>query len=436
MAERRAAVTGLGCISALGVGTEATWQGLCEGASGIRPITAFDAGKFDVASGGQVENFRARDFVPKSYRKAVKVMARDIELAVGAADLGFRDAGIKTRGIDDEGDSVEPGRLGCNIGAGLICSDLNELGLAVNTALVDGKFDLKLWGQTGMSNLTPLWLLKYLPNMLSCHVTIIHGCEGPSNCITCSDASGQMSVGEAARYILRNTADVAIAGGAESKLNPMGMLRQHLLGRLCGPSDDPAAAVRPFDAGHAGTLVGEGGGLLILEDMDRARSRGARVYAEVVGFGGACDPDGADIRRPNAGGISLAVKRAMKDAGIGPEKLGAIMVHGTGVPGEDVAEADGWAEALGDRIEQIPACCLTGAVGSLFAGHGGLEVAIAAKAIAEQKLPATVNHQSPTDRCRLNFSPRSRDVEMEYILSAAFGVGGQSAAVVLKRVDS
>ncbi len=436
MTDRRVGISGIGCLSALGIGPEATWQALVEARAGIAPIEAFDAGQFDVPAGGEVADFKARKYVPKSYRKAVKVMARDIELAVGAADVAFRDAGIATRGLE-QGDPVEPGRLGCNIGAGLICSDLDELGLAVNTAVDEqGKFSLQLWGRTGMENLTPLWLLKYLPNMLSCHVTIIHGCQGPSNCITCSDPSGQMAVGEAARYILRGTADVVVAGGAESKINPMGLLRQHLLGRLCTAGTDPAGALRPFDKDHAGTLVGEGGGLLILEEMARAAGRGARVYAEIVGFGGACDPAGIEIDKPNVGAMDLAIRRALRDAEIGPEQIDGIFAHGSGVPAEDDLEAAAWAQALGDRVEQIPATCLTGAIGSLMAGHGGMELAAAALALHHQQMPGTVNFQSPSDSCRLRLSGQMRPAEMQYVLSASFGVGGQSAAVILKRAES
>ena len=302
MTQRRVAITGLGVVTPAGVGMDAFWQAALEGRSGVRNIGLFDPSEFPCKIGGELANFSARTFVPKDYRKAVKVMARDIEIAVAAADLAFRDSGIVTKGIDPEKTTIASGRLGCNIGAGLICSDLDELGQAVMTSLTEGKFDLKLWGASGMNNLTPLWLLKYLPNMLSCHVTIIHAAEGPSNTITCGDASGHLAVGEATRLIERGGADVVIAGGAESKLNPMGLLRQGLLKRMCTSGNDtPASACRPFDAGHCGTVIGEGGGLLILEDLQRAQQRGAKIYAEIVGFGGACDPQGIDVLRPTAG---------------------------------------------------------------------------------------------------------------------------------------
>ncbi len=242
MPERRVAITGLGVVTPAGVGAESLWQTLLEARSCVRTIRRFDPSKFPCHIGGELEEaFSARSFVPKDYRKAVKVMARDIEIAVAAADLAFRDAGLVTAGTGGEGSTVSSGRLGCNIGAGLICSDLNELGAAVSTAVTEGKFDLRKWGSGGMNNLTPLWLLKYLPNMLACHVTIIHAAKGPSNTITCGDASGHLTVGEAARLVARGEADVVIAGGAESKLNPMGLLRQALLRRLCTNRNDQAS---------------------------------------------------------------------------------------------------------------------------------------------------------------------------------------------------
>ena len=434
MADRRVAITGLGVVTSAGIGMSELWQALLAGKSSVKPVSLFDAGQFACKFAGQLDDFSARNYVPKDYRKAVKVMARDIEIAVAAADMAFRDSGIVTRGIDPAKTAIEPKRLGCNIGAGLICSVLDELGAAVMSSLEDGKFSLKLWGSTGMNNLTPLWLLKYLPNMLSCHVTIIHGAEGPSNCITCGDASGCLAIGEAASYITRGTADVAIAGGAESKLNPMGLLRQGMLKRLCiGNGMAPAEICRPFDERHCGTIIGEGGGLVILEDMDRAKARGAKIYAELVGFGAACDPAGIDVLKPTAGGMDLAVKKAIRSAGIAPEEVGMIVAHGTAVPGEDAAEAAAWQQALGSHAAETPAVALTGAMGCLFAGAGGVATATAAMALTNQVVPPTVNFSQPAGDCGMNFSNQARSASMEYAVIGSFTVGGQSGACVLKR---
>lgn len=434
MADRRVAITGLGVVAPNACGPAAFWDKLIEGQSGIDRISAFDPTNFPCRIGGELRDFSARGYVPRDYRKAVKVMARDIEIAVAAADMAFRDSGIVTKGVDPAATTIDSRRLGCNIGAGLICSDLNELGAAVNTAVIDGKFDLKAWGSSGMTNLTPLWLLKYLPNMLSCHVTIIHGAEGPSNTITCGDASGHLAIGEAARLVARGGADVVIAGGAESKLNPMGMLRQQLLKRVCTTGNDsPTSACRPFDAGHGGAVVGEGGGLVILEEMSRAKARGARIYAEIAGFGAACDPCGLDVMNPTAGGLENAAAKAVAQAGIDASELGMILAHGTAVPGEDACECAAWKAALGEKAASIPAFALTGATGSLFAGAGAMEVAAAALALHNQVVPQTVNFASLADGCNLNLSARQRPMNADYVITGSFGIGGQSGALVLRK---
>ncbi|MDP6044773.1 MAG: beta-ketoacyl synthase N-terminal-like domain-containing protein, partial [Phycisphaerae bacterium] len=325
-------------------------------------------------------------------------------------------------------------RLGCNIGAGLICCELDELGQAAKTSVTDGKFDMKTWGDSGMNNLTPLWLLKYLPNMLSCHVTIIHGAEGPSNCITCGATSGILSVAEAARWIARNAADVAVAGGAEAKLTPLGVLRQSLLGRLCTDSNDnPESACRPFDATHNGTVMGEGGGLLIVEDAERAKSRGARIYAEIAGFGAACDPNGINVTEANCGSLDLAVTKAIADAGVTVDDIDLIVAQGTGVPGEDRCEAAAWEKVFGDKLPNIPAMAITGTTGSMFAGQSGVTMVAGALAIQHQTAAPTVNFTTPDEGCKLSLAGEARKYEIKYAVVGAFSVGGQSAACVLKR---
>jgi 3-oxoacyl-[acyl-carrier-protein] synthase II len=208
--------------------------------------------------------------------------------------FALMDAGLRTKCIVERADvpgaiNLDSTRFGANIGSGLICADLGELAQALATAAENGVFSLEAWGTRGMDNLTPLWLLKFLPNMLACHVTIVHDAQGPSNTITCAEASSHLAIGEAFRTIARGVADVCICGGAESAVNPMALLRYSIAERLSKRNAEPEKAVRPFGADRDGTAAAEGGGLVILEELDHAKRRGARIYAELIGFGAGYD---------------------------------------------------------------------------------------------------------------------------------------------------
>jgi 3-oxoacyl-[acyl-carrier-protein] synthase II len=451
---RRVVITGLGTVSALGAGARALWEGLVEGRSGLRPITAFDASGFRARLGGEVEGFSAREFVPKHYRKAVKVMARDTELAVGAALLAAEDAKLSTRAAVDE--SVAPTypgeRVGCQIGAGLIAAETAELALAAATAVDEqGRFSTRLWGTVaesggagGMDNLQPLWMLKYLPNMLACHVTIIHGCEGPSNTITCAEASGLLSLGESVRVIQRGAADACFSGGAESKLNHMGMIRLDLAGRLAATGDaaDGSAFVRPFDPAAPGTLLGEGGGVLILEEAECAARRGARVYAEVAGFGAAHGGPPYDVIDTEASpgerasdGLRWAIEAALADAAITPDQIDAIVPTGAGVAHADAAEAEALRAVFGTRLEQIPLVTIRPNVGDCQAGNGALQAAVAAMCLSDQRLPARVQHGSPATGLQAG-AASARAAPLECVLVCTTSLGGQNAALVLRATDA
>ncbi|MEX0774621.1 MAG: beta-ketoacyl synthase N-terminal-like domain-containing protein [Phycisphaeraceae bacterium] len=447
---RRVLITGLGPITGLGIGIDANWQAMLLGRSAIAPIQAFDASAFPCTLGAEVKDFKVQAYVPKSYRKAIKVMARDIELAVAAADLAARDAGLVTKGtLSEEGATTyPPRRFGANIGAGLIAADLDELTGALVEARDDhGQFDFAKWGAQGMGHLTPLWLLKYLPNMLACHVTIIHDAQGPSNTITCAEASASLSIGEALRVIQRGDADASFCGGAESKLNPMAYLRRILNGGLNitsnPPEGDPAKAVRPFCATAAGTVVGEGGGLVILEAAETFEQRKAssgdgtppRAYAAVLGFGASqsIHPQARNLKPdPQGKGVALAISAALRDAGVSPDAIDLIVPLGSGVAEFDQAEAAALRQVFSTRLAQVPVVSLVPMVGNCGAGMGGIGAAIAAKTLAEQTLPATLNCDQPLPGLRAATAP-SRPAELRHVLTYTTGLGGQNAALVLGR---
>ncbi len=431
---RRVVISGTGPISALGVGIDDTWNAMREGRSGLKPITCFDPGAFPCHVGGEVdpEIFKVRTIVPKSYRKAVKVMCRDVELAVGGAVAAVLDAGLNTAGVDNEDGHVIPSnRMGCQIGSGLIAADVQELTNAFVTSLGDDdEVDLAKWGVTGMENLTPLWLLKYLPNMLACHVTIVHDCQGPSNTITCCESSSALSVGESMRVIERGTADACLSGGAESKLNPLSYYRQTCARRLADSSGlDAADVVRPFCTEAGGTALGEGGGLLMIEAKESCLARGGQVRAELLGYAAtqSCDHDGLGA---NSEDIAAAIDNALRSASISAGDIDVIVPFGCGIPTIDAAEAKAIHSVFGDRAPSIPTVLTVPYTGNCNAGNGTIQLAVASRCLETQSLPARIN--TGTNASSLQTGPADAcDAELNTILVVSTGQGGQNTAIIL-----
>ena len=437
---RRVVITGLGPITAFGMGMDALWDAMLAGRSAIARIRSFDPGGFpcQIAAELSAEAFNVRDVVPRSYRKNTKVMCRDVDLAVGAAAAAVANAKLATKGTDPEAKpSIPPHRFGCQIGAGLIAADVDELTAALVTSLRDdGEFDLGHWGRLGMQNLTPLWLLKYLPNMLACHVTIVHDCQGPSNTITCCEASAALSLGESLRVIDRDGADACLTGGVESKLNPMAYIRLDFAGRLAPARNgvDPTAVVKPFDSEANGTVMGEGGGLLVVEAAEIAQQRGAHVYAEIAGFAATqsfCpDTIGLELDADDPS-ISDAIETALSNAGIAPEAIDAVVPFGSGIPSADRAEAAAIQRVFGARAAEIPIVTTIPFVGNCAAGNSAVSLCVGAKCLEAQKLPARLN----TTRAEgLNAcAATARDADLHSALVMTTSQGGQNAAIVLRR---
>jgi len=459
---RKVVITGVGAVSPFGVGLNPLWEGLVAGKSALGPIGRVNLAGFRSRLAGEIKDFSARDYVPKAYRKAVKVMARDTEIAVVAAKLAVEDAGLVTRVHADSGQTqttYPPERMGCQIGAGLIAAETLEMSMAMATAVPANPtpeslarsegFDLRAWGTEGenpgnggMNNLQPLWMLKYLPNMLACHVTILHGGEGPSNTITCSEASGLLCIGEGSRVIERNGADLTFSGGAESKMNLMGVLRCDFAGRLAATGDatDGGTVVRPYDPDSPGTLLGEGGGMVILEEAAGAAKRGATVYAEVAGFGAGHSGPPMIPPLPTPGpdahnlGLENAVRAALRDAGVGPESIDAIVPQGLGVPAVDALELGALRRVFGERLRTVPLVTLTPYVGDFVAGHGAFQLAVAAKCVREQRLPARLHSGAPASDALAGAAP-STPADLGHVLVCTGSMCGQSAAVVLRRAS-
>ncbi len=439
---RRVVITGVGTVTGFGYGADALWDAMIEGRSSLRRIAAFDPSGFGCQVGSEVRDFKVRDHVPKSYRKATKVMARDIELAVGAAKAAVEAAGVVTRGtaLDDQAPTFDSARIGCQIGAGLIAAEVGELSAALATAAPDGDFSYEAWGESGMGNLTPLWLLKYLPNMLACHVTIIHDARGPSNTITCAEASGLLSIGESRSVIERGDADLCFSGGAESKINHMGLIRMDKLGRLApvqvGADDaedfDGRTVVRPYSPDANGSALGEAGGIVLLEALESAEARGARIYAEAIGFGAGHAPHSGDPA-VRAEGLIAAIENALDDAAVKPDEIDAILPRATGCQEIDEEEIAALRRVFGDGLRQIPLITTTPAVGDVVASTGGVNACVAAMAIRHQTLPARINTGSCPDDLQAQAAP-SADARLRRVLVCTGALGGQNAALILQAI--
>ena len=437
MSDRRVVITGLGVVNALGLNKQEYLKGLKEGVIGVDRIKAFDPGEFSSQAGGEVSGLKIAKIVPKFYRKATKLMSRDIELAVAAADAAVRDAELITKGINgEEKPNFEPTRSGVNVGAGLICCDLVELAEAAEHAVENGTFSYQRWGNEGINQLTPLWLLKYLPNMLSCHISIIHDLQGRSNTITCAEVSGLLAIGEAYRTIARGRADLMIAGGAECKVNPMTLMRQCLLGRTStNYNDRPDQACRPFDRDADGSVVGEGGGIAILEELSHAQTRNAPIYAELKGFG-ASNNFSDDFVAPEAQGrgISIALKKALQEGQLTGDKVQLIVPHGLAVAAHDRAEAAGIRQALGKYADKPAIVTTKSRIGNCGAGAGAIDLVTAVLAISEQMIPSNANCPNPPAEYGLNvMGDKAKQAEIENALVCCYTFGGQCAAIAVSK---
>jgi len=438
MEKRRVVITGVGVVCALGTDNERYFQGLMDGVSGVDRITSFDASTFPSQIGAEIADFSFKKFVPKSYRKAAKLISRDIELAIAAADLALRDSRIKTKGTCPEEESdVDSARIGVNIGAASICCDLTELGAAVEHGLADGRFSYRKWGKEGMESLTPLWLLKYLPNMLGCHVSIIHDLQGPSNSITCAEVSGLLSIGEAYRTIARGKADVMVAGGGESKINAMEMVRHTLMGRTSTHNNDrPQEACRPFDKDADGVVLGEGAGLVVLEELDRARRRGVDIYAEITGFGASSNMSDDFIEPESEGaGIAIALDKALTEAKLTEDEIQLLIPHGEAIARHDHIESAAIGKLFADRVSDLPILATKSRMGNCGAGGSAIDLATAALAMRENKIPPNLNCPNPIKADGLNFSDSAgRHVVLNNVMSSCYTYGGQTAAMVISRI--
>ncbi|MGE3805655.1 MAG: beta-ketoacyl synthase [Gemmataceae bacterium] len=419
---RRVVLSGIGVACPIGLDATSYWQTLGTGQSGVRRLDLFDASGLPVQIGGQVVGFDAKGYLPKEQRKSLRVMARSIQLAVAAAQLAMDDGKIQK-------DQLDPTRFGIEFGAGLIASELEDLGEAarISANCQPGFIDLEKWGGEGLEAIAPLWMLKYLPNMLACHVSILHNAQGPSNTITESDVASLLALGEAYRILERDQADFFLVGGGESRLNPLSFVRQCLFQPLSRRNEEPARASRPFDRDRDGMVIGEGATVLAVEELEHAKKRGARIYAEVAGFGAAFDRD------HSGKGVARAIRAALDDADICAEQIDHINAHGVGIPAIDVWEARGLAEVFGANNASVPVFAAKSFMGNLGAAGSLTELLASVLALHHGELPATLNCEHPDADCPISLVREARQIQRPYALKLSFTDMGQCAAVVVRK---
>jgi 3-oxoacyl-[acyl-carrier-protein] synthase II len=395
----------------------------------VRPLEAFKIAGLPNDAGAEIRDFDLETYAIPKYRKALrksrKYMARDIQLAVAAALLAVHDAGLTEGGVD-------PARIGIDLGAGLISSELDELAAAIGHATPDGKpFDFQLWGRESIGMIEPIWLLKYLPNMLACHISILIDCQGPSNTITEADASSNLAIAEAARVIARGRADVMITGGADSKIHPLSVVRMALLHNMSRWNGEPSQSCRPFDRHRDGWVPGEGAGILVLEERSHALKRGARIHGEVLGGGSGSDAMPAGGLDPEGSGTFVAIKSALEEAGLNPADIGHVNAHGSATQISDLAEARALGRLFGPM--GVPVTALKGYMGNLVSGCGSVEAISSLIAVNRGRVPAILNCDQPDPAMELDLVLKSpRAARNPTFVNTNLTPNGQAAAVVIR----
>ncbi len=424
MSIRRVAITGLGLLTPCGQGWQPYWDSVGKGKSAIDQLSSFvSTESLSYKFGGEIRNFDPGDYIKQ--RKSLKVMSREIQLALAASFLAVQDSGIKLEETDRS-------RFGISLGTGIINNDLDEIAVGIRSSLDEnGQFSMDKFGQDGIRSLFPLWFLKYLPNMPACHISMTHGLRGPSNTVTTSSAAGAQAIGEGFRVIQRGDADLMIAGSTDSKLNAMGISRFQLLGLLSEQKEDSMYC--PFDRRHDGILLGEGAGLVVLEEWEHAKKRGARIYGEVLGYGSASDFNHDLHARDDFNGKRYAMTRALSDAQVNPAEVDLLMANGSGVPHEDVNESHAVESVFENSLRNLRVTGVKPITGHLVYGSGGVEVGAAALALHEGVIPQLANFQSPDPDCDLPFVKKTENFQVRRLVLNSFGFGGQNASLVLRK---
>ncbi len=410
---RRVVITGLGPVTPIGVGPEAFHLAQLEGKSGIRRITRYDPDEYQlgVKIAGEVD-VNVEEYLD---RKEARRLDRFVQLALIAAELALGDAGLEPGDLDPE-------RTGVLIGSGI-------------GGIKTWEDQFKIYFQRGPHRLSPFFIPMVISNMASGHVAMKYGFQGPSSTVVTACATGTDSVGSAARMIQHGEADVMLTGGTEASVTPMAIGGFAVMRALSTRNDEPEKASRPFDKDRDGFVLSEGAGVLVLEEYERAKRRGATIYAEIAGFGRSEDAHHITEPHPEGKGAVLAMKAAMRDGGVSPERIGYVNAHGTSTPLNDRAETLAIKQLFGDHAYRLMVSSTKSMTGHLLGAAGAVEAIATAQAIASGRIPPTINFVEAEPGMDLDYVPNEpREIRVDYALSNSFAFGGQNAVLLLKRV--
>jgi len=412
--KRRVVVTGVGLVSSLGLGNQKNWDGLLSGRSGIRTITHFDPTEFASTIAGEVPDFDPLQFVSK---KDVKKMDVFIQYAIAASEFALLDANLSTNGD-----------LGVDVGV-FLASGIGGFGTIEreHRALLKG----------GPRKISPFFIPSAIINLAAGQVSIRFGAKGPNSATATACSASAHAIGDALQIIRRGGAEVMIAGGSEAAITPMGVGGFASMRALSTRNDEPQKASRPFDRDRDGFIIGEGSGVVILEELEHAQARGAQIYCELVGYGMSADAHHMTAPAEDGAGAVRVMDNAIKDAGIVPSAIQYINAHGTSTPYNDRIETLAIKKCFGEHAQELAISSTKSMTGHLLGAAGGLEAGISALAVRHQIVPPTINLENPDPECDLDYVPNeNRTISIDYALSNSFGFGGTNASLVFKRYDA
>lgn len=409
--KRRVVVTGLGLVTPLGIGVEKTWPAIIAGTSGVGRITRFDPSELPSQIAAEVKDFDPADFIEK---KEIKKMDKFIQFGVAAAKMAVEDAGLRITDTIAE-------RVGVYVGSGMGGLPAIE---AAHSKFLEG----------GVKKVSPFFIPMTIINLVSGHIAMMHGAKGPNSAVVTACASGTHAIGDAFKIIQRGDADVMIAGGTEAVISPLGIGGFCAMRALSVRNDEPEKASRPFDAMRDGFVMGEGAGVVVLEELSWAERRGARIYAEVKGYGMTGDAYHMTIPSPEGEGASRCIKIALNDAGLSTEEVDYINAHGTSTKFNDENETAAIKSVFGKRAYEMPVSSTKSMTGHLLGAAGGIEAIFTVLSIENGVIPPTINYEFPDIECDLDYVPnKSRTANVDIAMSNSFGFGGTNACLVFKK---